>query len=102
MPTIAVDQQKQFKLTVIDGLPQAAVEMMGKARWVKCCPLCGCTHQIFGVDESIPYTPLCQTLPVLYKTQQAIWHQLYPDVSQYMTLHLVWDTSKEIAHGKTS
>ncbi len=101
MPTIALDQQKQFKLTIIDGLPQADVEIMGKARWVKCCPLCGCTHQIVGVEENKPYTPLCQTLPVLYNAQQTIWHQLYPDVAPYAALHLVWDTSKEIASRKS-
>ena len=101
MPTIAADQQKQFKLTIVDGLPQAPVEMMGKARWVKCCPLCGCTHQVVGAAEDQPYTPLCQTLPVLYNAQQIIWHQLYPDVAPYVALHLVWDTSKEIASKKS-
>jgi hypothetical protein len=94
MPTIAIDLQKRFALTIIDGLPQAAVEITGQANWVKCCPLCGCTHQIISVDENVPYIPLCQTLPVLYKTQQAIWHKLYPDVSQYTALHLVPAASK--------
>jgi hypothetical protein len=94
MPTIAVDLQKRFKLTFIDGLPQASVETTGQTHWVKCCPLCGCAHQLLGVDENVPYTPLCQTVPVLYKAQQANWQKLYPDVSQYTRLHLVRETVK--------
>jgi len=94
MPAIALDQQKRFKLTVIDGSPQATVETTGKAHWVKCCPLCGCTHQVIGVDEAMPYTPMCQTFPVLYKTQNDIWHKLYPDVAQYSMLHLVREPAK--------
>lgn len=94
MPTIAVDVQKRFKLTIIDDLPQADLEISGKVHWIKCCPLCGCTHQIIGVDENLPYIPLCQTVPTLYKDQQAIWHKLYPDVSKYTSLRLVQEVSK--------
>lgn len=94
MPTIAVDMQKRFKLTIVDGLPQAIIEITGNVHWVRCCPLCGCTHQVLSVDETMPYTPPCQSLPVLYKTQQAIWHKLYPDVSQYKSLQLVQEASK--------
>jgi hypothetical protein len=94
MPAIAADQQKRFKLTITDGLPQATVEINGKTHWVKCCPLCGCIHQLLGVDENIPYTPLCQKLPVLYKTQQVAWVKLHPDVSTYTSLHLVAADSK--------
>ena len=94
MPTIIAEQQKRFKLTLVDGLPQAIVEQMGTAHWVKCCPLCGCTHQVVGVDENVPYTPLCQTVPVLYKMQQAIWLKLYPELSQYTSLHLVQEAGK--------
>ena len=93
MPTIIAELQKRFKLTVVDGLPQAPVEITGKGRWVRCCPLCGCTHQILGVDEDTPYTPLCQTAPILYKTQQASWHKLFPDVSQYTMVHLIHEAS---------
>lgn len=93
MPTIITEQEKRFKLNVIDGLPQAAVESMGTAHWVKCCPLCGCTHQVLTADESLPYTPLCQIIPGLYKTQQAIWQKLYPDVSQYTALQLRQEAS---------
>jgi hypothetical protein len=46
------------------------------------------------VDEDMPYTPLCQTLPVLYKTQQASWHKLHPGVSNYTMVHLVRETSE--------
>lgn len=93
MPTIIAEQQKRFKLTIINGLPQADVESSGAIRWVKCCPLCGCTHQVLSVDESLPYIPMCQTVPVLYKTQQAIWHKLYPDVSPYTALQLAQEVS---------
>jgi hypothetical protein len=94
MPTLALERQKQFKLNIIDGLPQVALEIANGVHWVKCCPLCGCTHQVLGVDEDMPYTPLCQTLPVLYKTQQASWHKLHPGVSNYTMVHLVRETSE--------
>jgi hypothetical protein len=42
----------------------------------------------------MPYTPLCQTLPALFKTQQVIWHKLYPDVAKYTTVHLVQEVSQ--------
>ena len=93
MPTIVADLQKRFKLSIIDGLPEAPLEITAKAHWVKCCPLCGCTHQVIGVDEGLPYTPMCQTLPALYKTQQTTWQKLYPDVTPYTTLHLVREVS---------
>jgi hypothetical protein len=95
MPTITAEQQKRFRLTLVDGLPQATVESKGTVRWVKCCPLCGCTHQVLMVvDETVPYTPPCQTAPLLYKTLQAIWLKLYPDVSQYASVQLVQEVSK--------
>jgi hypothetical protein len=89
MPVSSAIQQKNFKLTIDDGLPQATVENIGGIHWLKCCPLCGCTHEILGVNEGLPYTPLCQRLPLMFKTQQVIWHKLYPDVTQYTTLHLI-------------
>lgn len=88
MPVFIALLQKKFELTLVGGMPQAIVENVGGIHWLRCCPLCGCTHQILGVDGKLPYTPLCQTIPLLYKTQQAIWHKLYPDVAQYATLHL--------------
>ena len=88
MPAFAAKQQKGFKLTLVDGLPQAIVEDIDGSYWLGCCPLCGCTHQIMDVDGKQPYTPLCQTLPLLYKEQQTSWRKLYPDVAQYTTLHL--------------
>ena len=93
MPAFAANLQKSFKLTIVDGLPQADVEKNGVVHWVKCCPLCGCIHQLLGVNEKLPYTPLCQTLPQLYKAQQVIWRGLYPEVAKYSTLHLI--VSKE-------
>lgn len=89
MPAFASNLQQNFILTLVGGLPQAAVDNIDGSRWLRCCPLCGCTHQILGADEKLPYTPLCQTLSLLYKTQQVIWHKLYPDVAQYATLHLI-------------
>ena len=87
MPASSAVLQKNFKLTVANGLPQAITENIGGSRWLSCCPLCGCTHQIFGADE--PYTPLCQTRPLMYKDQQSAWRKLHPDVAQYMTVQLV-------------
>ena len=89
MPAFTANLQKNFKLTVVDGLPQATVENIGGAKWLNCCPLCGCTHQILGADENLMCTPLCQSLPLMYKAQQITWHKLHPDVAQYATLHLI-------------
>ena len=61
----------------------------GGAHWVMCCPLCGCSHQLLGVDESAPYTPLCQTQPMLFKTELGVWLKQYPEVSKYSSLHLI-------------
>jgi hypothetical protein len=89
MPAFAANLQKDFKLTIVDGLPQAIVEKIGGIHWLKCCPLCGCTHQILEANEKQPYTPLCQILPQLYKAQQVIWRKLYPEIAQHTTLHLI-------------
>jgi hypothetical protein len=89
MPTIVEHLQKRFKLSIVDGLPQATVEINGAAHWLPCCPLCGCTHQIIGVDENAPYTPLCQTQPLLFKAELGTWRKLYPEVNQYTAIHLI-------------
>ena len=89
MPAIAANVQKHFKVTVENGLLQATVEVNDEGHWLMCCPLCGCIHQLLGVNEAIPYTPLCQTLPILFKTQQTAWHKLYPDTVNYKSLQLV-------------
>jgi len=90
MPAALLHLQKRFKLTMHpDGQPQALVEVVDQERWVRCCPLCGCIHQLPDVDEAVPYAPLCQTQPILFKTQQTAWRKLYPDVAKCTTLHLV-------------
>ena len=89
MPAFVPSLQKNFKLTVVDGLPQAVVVKVGATHLLRCCPLCGCTHQILSLDVNSPYTPLCQTSHLLYKVQEASWHKLHPDVAPYTTLHLV-------------
>ncbi len=89
MATFVAQLQKNFKLTVEDGLPQAVVELVGVVHWLKCCPLCGSVHQIQTMTEDVPYTPLCQTHASLYKAELIAWHKLYPDVVQYKSLHLV-------------
>ena len=89
MATFVAQLQKNFKLTVEDGLPQAVVEQVGNVIWLKCCPLCGSVHQVQSMVADAPYTPLCQTHATLYKTELAAWHKLYPDVVQYKSLHLV-------------
>jgi hypothetical protein len=89
MATSAPHFQKNFKLTIEDGLPQATVEIIGIAHWLKCCPLCGSMHQVRDVVEDAPYTPLCQTHPVLFKAELIAWHKLHPDVVSYKSLHLV-------------
>ena len=91
MPAIAQYLQKRFKLTIEDGLPQAVIETNADGDWLRCCPLCGCIHHLLDevVDETQPYTPSCQTIPLLYQAQQAKWRKLYPDVVQYKSLHLV-------------
>jgi len=89
MPTTSTYLQKHFVLTIEGNLPQAAIEIIGDNHWLMCCPLCGSIHQIQGVDEDVPYTPTCQTIPILYKAQQVIWRKLYPDAANYTQLHLI-------------
>ena len=89
MATVVPHLQKAFQLRVESGLPQATVERMGVANWLRCCPLCGSAHQIQTMTGDQPYTPLCQTYPALYKAELVAWHKLYPDVIPYTTLHLV-------------
>jgi hypothetical protein len=81
--------QKGFKLTLVDGLPQASVDVVGVVHWLRCCPLCGSVHQVQSVKKGESYTPLCQTHAYLYKTELAAWHKLYPDVVQYTSLRLI-------------
>ena len=88
MPTTVLHLQKQFKLTFVEDLPEAMVEVTQNEYWLRCCPLCGCTHQVVTDDEKLPYTPLCQTVPLIYKSQQTIWRKLYPDVAKYTSVHL--------------
>ena len=94
MPTFAANLQKTFSLILEDGVPQATIENDNGIRWLRCCPLCGCTHQILGVNESLLYTPLCQTRPLLFKAQQISWHKLHPDVVPFATLHLMVSKGK--------
>ena len=94
MPAFASSLQKSFKLNIVDELPQAVVDNIGGIHWLKCCPLCGCTHQILGVDVKQPYTPLCQKFPLMYKTEQATCRKLYPDVTQYTTVRLTMKKGK--------
>jgi hypothetical protein len=35
MPVVAADLQKRFKLTIVDDLPQAALEISGTVHWLK-------------------------------------------------------------------
>ena len=89
MATFIPHLQKNFKLTVEDGLPQAVVELVGVVHWLRCCPLCGSVHQVHNMTEDMRYTPLCQTHAHLYKAELIAWHKLYPDVVQFTSLHLV-------------
>jgi hypothetical protein len=89
MATSSPHIQKNFKLIFEDGLPQATVETIGAIQWLRCCPLCGSVHQIIGITDGTPYTPLCQTLSLLFKTELTAWHKLYPDVIAHKSLHLV-------------
>lgn len=81
--------QKNFKLVIEDGLPQAAVETINAVQWVRCCPLCGSMHQIIGTAQDAPYTPLCQTVSSLFKAELVAWHKLYPDVANLKSLRLI-------------
>jgi hypothetical protein len=89
MPTTSGSMQKQFKLTIENGLPQAAIDTIGKDHWLLCCPLCGCMHQLQAEKAGASYIPLCQTVPLLYKAQSIIWNKLHPDVAIYKKLHLI-------------
>jgi hypothetical protein len=94
MPAFALRLQKNFQLNVVAGLPQAEVETINGAKWLQCCPLCGCTHQIIGTVAKKAYTPTCQTLPLVYKAQQISWHKLHPAVTPFATLQLTVSKSK--------
>ncbi len=90
MATFVAHIQKNFKLVIEDGLPQATVETIDTVQWLRCCPLCGSVHQIIGsVDTSAPYSPMCQTVPFLFKDELIAWHKLYPDVVDIKLLRLV-------------
>ena len=94
MATFNAQLQKNFKLVIENGLPQATVETMGSVQWLRCCPLCGSVHQIIGdVVDSAPYTPLCQTVASLFKPELLAWHKLYPDVVNHKFVHLVENAS---------
>lgn len=86
--------QKEFKLIIADGLPQATVETIKSVQWLRCCPLCGSVHQIIGnVADNASYTPLCQTVPELFKPELLAWHKLYPDVISHKFVHLIEKTA---------
>ncbi len=89
MPTINPHLQKRFKLTLHDGQPEVLVDATVGGNLIMCCPLCGCSHQITQVDPDQPYTPLCQSLPLMFKVQRATWLKLFPEVTPFTTLHLV-------------
>jgi hypothetical protein len=89
MPAFSPDLQKRFKLVLLNGIPQALVELVGKSRLVRCCPLCGCMHQVLSLDDKQPYKPMCQTVPVVYKSQSIDWQKLHPEVAPYTSLSLV-------------
>ena len=89
MPTVMLHLQKNFELVIHDELPQASVKLVDRVEWLMCCPLCGCMHQIMGVDETQPYTPMCQSIPLLYKVQQDSWRKLHPETAQYKALYLI-------------
>jgi hypothetical protein len=88
MPAVIPMLQKHFRLMLTDGIPNGTVELSGTGHTMKCCPLCGCMHQIEGMNDSVPYTPLCETLPTVFKAQQMVWRKLHPEVAKYSTLHL--------------
>ena len=89
MPAFIPTLQKTFKFTVVDNLPQAAVTKVGETQVIKCCPLCGCTHQVLAKVDSRPYKPLCQVMPNMFKTQKETWRKLFPDVARYSELRLI-------------
>jgi len=93
MATFNAQLQKNFKLVIENGLPQATVETVNGVQWLRCCPLCGSVHQIVGnTTDNAPYTPLCQTVPELFKAELVAWHKLYPDVISHKFVHLVEKT----------
>jgi hypothetical protein len=89
MATFNAQLQKNFKLVIENGLPQATVETMGSVQWLRCCPLCGSVHQIIGSTDDAPYTPLCQTVSSLFKPELLAWQKLYPDVVDHKFVRLV-------------
>lgn len=93
MATSNPQLQKNFKLVIEEGLPQAVVETIGAVQWVRCCPLCGSVHQIIGAADDAPYSPLCQTVASLFKAELLAWHKLYPDVIDHKFLRLVEKTA---------
>jgi hypothetical protein len=88
MAAVAEHIQKNFKLTIKEGLPRGVVERMGAVNWLRCCPLCGSVHQILEITQDMAYTPMCQTHPHLYKAELASWQKLHPDVNAYKSVYL--------------
>jgi hypothetical protein len=89
MPIVALHLQKHFKVNLLDGLITASVTANDAGRWLMCCPLCGCTHDVSAADASKPYAPMCQAFPAIFKSAQVAWQKLHPEVAQYKTLRLV-------------
>ncbi len=89
MPTINPHLQKRFKLILHEGQPEVPVDVTAGGSLIMCCPLCGCSHQITQLDTDQPYTPLCQSLPSMFKDQRTAWLKLFPEVTPFKTLHLV-------------
>lgn len=83
MPFKIVEEQQRFTFRVNgDGLPVAQVVRWGAGVWVKCCPLCGCLHEILKGQIEGEFEPRC-ILKVTHKAAYAAWVKKHPESPKY-------------------
>lgn len=103
MPIIASQPRREFewKLDNATGLPVAPVTILGRGRWILCCPLCSCVHEIRGKVDSTVYTPRCLLREFAAQSQRhmgANWKNIY---GQWLQLHPLAATFNSVALAET-
>lgn len=92
MPFYIVDERARFEFTLEPieapaALPVAPIVQWGAALYTRCCPLCGCCHEILKMPADGIYQPRCivkTTHPHVY----AAWIEKYPDAANYTRVML--------------
>src|SRR3989304_1465608 len=82
------DEKKRFSWHVNgDGLPLAKVITLGKGRWIACCPICSCLHDV-TTHAGDTYTPRC-LLREWARPDYKTWIAKDPDAAEHTRVQLV-------------